>query len=70
MFIYTKHAVEKMDALGIEKREVEQAIIQGMKWKENERDVWNAKMAGVEVVFQKQDKNFIIITTYYSGSEK
>jgi len=65
-FIYTKHALEKMDSLGIDKKEVESAIKIGMKWKDDTRDIWYANMSGIEVVFSKQKENIIIITAYYS----
>ncbi len=65
MFIYTKHALEKIDALGIEKREIEQTIKRGMKWKEEISEKWHAQMVGIEVVFMKEDNNLIIITAYF-----
>lgn len=67
MFYYTKHAIEKMDALGINKKEVEDAIKKGMKWKEEKREVWHAQKNGIEVVFMKEEDNFIIITVYLAG---
>jgi len=59
-----------MDALGINKVDIEKAIIRGMKWKELNREVWHAQMAGIETVFMKQEGNFIIITAYMAGREK
>lgn len=70
MFIYTKHALEKMDALGIDKGEVEITVKKGMKWKEHDRDVWHAQMAGTEVVFAKEEKEIFIITVYLAGRSK
>ena len=70
MFIYTRHAIEKMDTLGIEKREVENAIKKGMKWKENNSEKWHAQMAGIEAVFMKQEKDIFIITAYFAGRSK
>ncbi len=70
LFIYTKHAIEKMNSLGIEKKEVERAVIEGMKWKEESSDKWHAQMAGVEAVFVKQDKDFFVITAYLAGRSK
>ena len=67
MFIYTRHALEKMDALGIEKKEIEQTVKKGMKWKEENSDKWHARMAGIEVVFMKQNEHFFIITAYLAG---
>lgn len=67
MFIYTKHALEKMDALGISKTDIEKAITQGMKWKELHREMWHAQMGGIETVFGKEGENFIIITAYFAG---
>ena len=70
VFICTQHSVEKMDALGIEKKEVERIVAQGMKWKEEDSDKWHAQMAGVEVVFTKRNKDFFIITVYLAGRSK
>lgn len=67
VFIYTKHALEKMDALGIEKKEVERTVKEGMKWKEENTEKWHAQMAGLEVVFVKQEKDLFIITVYLVG---
>lgn len=64
--IFTNHATEKMDGLGITRAEVEATIRQGKRWEERP-GVWHATMAGVEVVFQLQGDNMIIITTYYEG---
>ena len=70
MFLYTKHALEKIDALGIERRDVERAVTEGMKWKEKTSEKLHAQMAGIEVVFMKQDKDFVIITAYLAGRLK
>lgn len=70
MFIYTKHAIEKIDTLGIEKREVENVIKKGMKWKESNSEKWHAQMAGIEAVFMKQEQNIFIITVYPAGRSK
>ena len=70
MFIYTKHAIEKIDTLGIEKRDVENAIKKGMKWKESNSEKWHAQMAGIEVVFMRQGENIFIITAYFAGRLK
>ena len=70
MFIFTKHALQKIDALGLEKREIEQTVKEGMKWKEKDSDKWHAQMAGIEVVFVKQEKDLFIITVYLAGRLK
>ena len=70
MFIYARHAIEKIDTLGIEKREVENAVKKGMKWKETNSEKWHAQMAGTEVVFMKQGSNIFIITAYFAGRSK
>ena len=70
MFIYTRHALEKMDALGIERREIEQTIMQGMKWKEQQNEKWHARMAGIEAIFMKQQDDFVIITAYLAGGPR
>ena len=70
MFIYTRHALEKMDALGIERREIEQTIMQGMKWKEQQNEKLHARMAVIEAVFMKQQDDFVIITAYLAGGPR
>jgi len=70
VFIYTQHALEKMDGLCIGKDEIQKAIKEGMKWKEEHSEKWHAQMAGVEVVFMKQDKDIFIITAYLAGGKK
>ncbi|MEK6828125.1 MAG: DUF4258 domain-containing protein [Nanoarchaeota archaeon] len=70
MFVYTQHAIVKMDALGIGTRDVERAIKEGMKWKEKGSEKWHAQMAGIEVVFVKQDKDWVVITAYLAGRSK
>lgn len=70
MFIYAKHALEKIDALGLEKKEIEKAVKEGMKWKEEDSDKWHAQMAGVEVVFMKQFNDIFVITAYLAGRSK
>ena len=67
---FTKHAIEKMDTLGIEKDEVIQTLNQGMKWKEKEREVWHAQMAGLEIVFIKDENDKTIITVYLAHVRK
>ena len=67
MFFYTQHALKKMDALGIEKRDIEQTVKKGMKWREENSDKWHARMAGIEVVFMKQYNDLVIITAYLAG---
>ncbi|MEK6963843.1 MAG: DUF4258 domain-containing protein [Nanoarchaeota archaeon] len=70
MYFYTQHALEKMDSLGIERQEVEQAIEKGMKWKEQQREMWHAQMSGTEIVFTKENDTFIIVTVYLAGRLK
>ena len=71
VYFYTKHALEKMDALGIDKSEAELVITRGMKWKEEKRDgIWHASMGNLEVVFGKEDSSIVIITVYLARREK
>ncbi|MBS3137514.1 hypothetical protein J4232_03710 [Candidatus Woesearchaeota archaeon] len=56
--------MEKMDALGIEKNDVNAALIKGMRWKEKDTEKWHANMAGVECVFMKNEDALFIITVY------
>ncbi len=64
---FTRHALKKMDGLGVSTREVEQVVAQGMKWKEQQTEKWHAQMAGLEVVFMREEKNIIVITVYKAG---
>ena len=59
-----------MDGLGITKRDVEQSIQKGMKWKEEHENKWHARMANIEVVFSKDENELVIITVYYAGEPK
>lgn len=68
LFVYTRHAIEKMDGLGIEKKEVQITIIKGMKWKSE--DKWHSQMGGLEVVFVKEENNLVIVTVYLAGRLK
>lgn len=70
MNIFTKHALEKMDALGIDKEEVGRIIKEGTKWREEQSEKLHAQMAGTEVVFAMQNQDFIIITVYQARREK
>ena len=63
-FVYTQHAKDKIDGLGLDFEEIELTIIKGRKWKEKYTEKWHANMAGLEVVFQKQDALIIVITVY------
>ncbi len=53
-----------MDAIGIDKKAVEKAITEGMKWKEKDSEKWRANMAGVECVFIKKENTLFVITIY------
>ena len=68
--MYSKHALEKIDGLGIERSEVDNTIIRGMKWKEKNREKWHANMSGIECVFLKKDDVIFVITVYQNGGEK
>ena len=56
-----------MDALGIERKEVEKTIKMGMKWKEKHNEKWHARMAGIECVFIKKEDFLFVITVYPEG---
>jgi len=59
-----------MDGYGIEKNEVELAVKNGMKWKENESEKFHARMSGIECVFIKEENIIFIITVYKEGERK
>lgn len=67
-FSYSKHALEKMDSLGIERKEAERILQQGMKWQEQEKI--HANMDGIEIVFQKQEDTIFVITIYLERRKK
>ena len=68
--IYSRHALEKTDGYGLDIEEVEKAIKQGMKWKEEDSDKLHARMAGIECVFIKEEDEIFVITVYKEADEK
>lgn len=70
MYVYTKHALEKMDALGLDKSTIEAVVKKGVKWKEENREVWHANMGNLEVVFAKSEADMVIITVYEARWKK
>ena len=69
-FEYSKHALEKIDALGIEKNVVEKTIVNGMKWKETDNEKWHANMAEIECVFMRKEEGIFVITFYFNLGEQ
>lgn len=59
-----------MDGVGISQKEVEEVLRKGMKWKENNTKKWHASMAGIELVFMKEEDDIFIITVYENGGKK
>ena len=70
MIIYTKHGLEKMDALGIEDEEVESTVRLGMKGRDADGEKWHAQRGGLEVVFARQEDMIVIITVYLARRKK
>ena len=70
LYIYTRHALGKIDAFGLEKEEVEAVIKKGVKWKEEKREIWHANMGNIEVVFAKSESDIVIITVYEARWKK
>ncbi len=68
--MYSKHALEKIDAFGIERKDVESAIKYGMKWREKYSEKWHANKAGIECVFIKKGDTIFVITVYENGGKK
>lgn len=64
LIFYSKHALEKMNSLGLERIDIENTILKGMKWKEENSNKWRANMSGTECVFIKEDANVFVITVY------
>ena len=69
-FIFGLHALQKMDAFGLERREIEDIVKRGMKWKEKDKEKWHALMNNFEVVFQKSNDMIFIITVYPEERKK
>ena len=67
MFIFSQHALAKIDALGIDKEEVKSVVSKGMKWKEKNTGKWHARAFGIETVFMRKESNIFIITVYLEG---
>jgi len=68
--VFSIHSLQKMDAFGIERKEIENVVRKGMKWKEDKEDKWHALMNNIEVVFQKSNEIIFIITIYRGEREK
>ena len=68
--VFSIHSLQKMDAFGIERKEIENVVRKGMKWKEDKEDKWHALMNNIEVVFQKSNEIIFIITVYRGEREK
>ena len=66
--IFGKHAIEKMDCLGLERKEIEKIIQEGMKWQRDGK--WYGNMYGIEVVFQREEDIIFVITVYFEGRKK
>lgn len=69
-FIFGLHALQKMNAFGVERKEIEDIIKRGMKWKEEKNEKWHSLMNNFEVVFQKVDDTIFIITVYPEKRKK
>jgi len=67
--LWSTHALEKADSVGIEIKEIETIIRQGMKWKER-KNKWHANMHGYEVVFEEMEGILYVITVYPTEAPK
>ncbi len=65
--VFSMHAVEKMDMYGIDRTEVEAAIVRGMKWKKRHTEKRHASMAGIETVYICNEDTIFVITVYPAG---
>ena len=63
-FAYSLHALQRMDGFWLTRREIEIVIKRGMKWKEENRDIWHANIGNIEVVFKKINNIMFIVTVY------
>ena len=63
-FAYSLHALQRMIGFGLTRREIEIVIKRGMKWKEENRDIWHANIGNIEVVFKKINNIMFIVTVY------
>ena len=62
---YTKHAVEKMQELGITVNEVKQAMIKGLKFGPNSRGCMHTRLNLIEVVYDRRNNVCSIVTVYW-----
>ena len=63
-FKYSLHALQRMDGFGLTRKEIELCVKKGMKWKEENQEIWHANIGNVEVVFKKIKDVIFIITVY------
>ncbi len=69
--IFSSHALEKIDGVGIDIEEVEQIVKKGMKWRDQEQmNKWCANMHDYEVVFEELGDALYIITVYAAEVKK
>lgn len=59
-----------MDAYGIERRDLDDMLKTGMKWKEQQTNKWHAAKGGFECVFVHSDEGIIVITVYRTGGKR
>ncbi|MDP2717491.1 MAG: DUF4258 domain-containing protein, partial [Candidatus Micrarchaeota archaeon] len=64
-YLFGKHALERMAERKIEKSEVKNTVEKGQKWLSEADGRWHAKMAGIEVVFEKREKDTLIVTCFF-----
>ena len=73
MIIYTKHAESRIQQRKLNKSEIEDTILNPAKTilSFRERQLAQKLFAGkiLEVVFKKEDNNFIILTAYWLKEE-
>lgn len=62
--------MEKIDGYGLDIKEIEKIIKQGMKWKEENTNKWHSSMTGIECVFSKEMETIFVITVYAEARKK
>ena len=68
MLVFTKHARVRMYERGISPGEVKKVVETGMKWfvkNEGLEGRWHCKRGNIEIVFEKQDEDVLIVTVYW-----
>ena len=63
-FIFTAHAMDRMFARGVSKEEVKEIVLKGAKFGPNSRGLMHSRLYEIEVVYDKKDSTYRIVTLF------